>query len=106
MASPGGTEIVTAAQPDAARPPLIGWLLVAFLVENNGVFVVKILQLDPLDTLPDEPLDGLHVPRVLRYHQRERVARGLGPSGPPDPVHVILRVLRHVVIDDVADVGD
>src|SRR5439155_12026352 len=103
---PGRAEIITAAQPDAARAALVRGLLVAFLVENHGVFVVKILQLHALDSLRDEALDRLHVPRVLRHHQRERVAAGLGTAGPANPMHVILRVLRRVEVDDVADVGD
>ena len=37
---------------------------------------------------------------------RERVAGGLRAAGAADAMDVILRMLRHVVIDDVADVRD
>ena len=47
-----------------------------------------------------------HVLAVLGDHEREGVAGGLRPAGAADAVDVVLRVLRHVVVDDVADVRD
>ena len=44
--------------------------------------------------------------RIFGRHQRKRVAGRFGPSSSPDPVDVILRVLRHVVINDVAYIFD
>jgi len=43
---------------------------------------------------------------VLGNHEGERVASGFRATRPPDAVDVILRMLRHVVIDHVAHVGD
>jgi hypothetical protein len=37
----------------------------------------------------------------FRSHERKRVARGLRAPGAANSVHVILRVLRHIVIDYV-----
>src|SRR6185436_11787224 len=40
------------------------------------------------------------------HHDREGVARGLRTPGPANAMHVILRMLRHVEVDDVTDIGD
>lgn len=42
---------------------------------------------------------------ILRGHETGRPAGGLHPSGPADPVDVIFRRIREIIIDDVADVG-
>ena len=42
--------------------------------------------------------------RVLGDHDGERIALGLGPAGAANPVNVIFRMLRHVVIDHMADI--
>ena len=44
--------------------------------------------------------------QFFAVHQGESVADVLGAAGAADPVHVIFRMLRHVVIDDVTDAGD
>ena len=47
-----------------------------------------------------------HLAMLLRGHQRQGDAGGAGPRRPPDPVHVILRHVRHVVVDHVGDTLD
>jgi len=50
--------------------------------------------------------DGGHVPNVFRHHDGERVTRRLSAARPSDTMHIVLGMLRHIVVDDVADVGD
>ena len=50
--------------------------------------------------------DGLQRGDFLAVHKCERVADILGATGASDAMHVIFRMLRHVVIDDVTYTGD
>ena len=43
---------------------------------------------------------------ILGYHHGEGVPRCSRAASPADTMHVILGMLWHVEIDDVADVGD
>ena len=47
-----------------------------------------------------------NVLRILRHHQRERVAGRFRAARAADAMNVIFRMLRHVVVDHVADVRD
>ena len=42
----------------------------------------------------------------MTTHERERVAHVLRTSRPPNPVNIILRMLRHVVIDYMTHARD
>ena len=75
-------------------------------LEEHRVFVIEIFQIHARDFLADEAFDGEDVAGVLGGHDGEGVAAGLGAAGAPDAMDVILGMLRHVVVDDVADVGD
>ncbi len=58
---------------------------------------------DALHLLVDEPLEGselLHFTSVVAVHQGEALAVVVGACGASDAVHVVLRVVRHVVVDD------
>ena len=74
--------------------------------KQRGVGVVEVFQLHARDFLADETFDGENVRGILGDHDGKGVAARLGAARAPDAVDVILRMLRHVVIDDVADVGD
>lgn len=76
------------------------------LLEKRSVAVIEVLDFFSGNFLSDKPFDGFHVPAFLRHHECERVALGFHPAGAPDPVNIILGVLRHIVIDDVANLGD
>jgi hypothetical protein len=73
---------------------------------HGGVEVIETLHLLPVDFLADEVLDLLHLLHVLTRHDRKGVALVLCAAGAADAVNIILRVLRHIVIDHVADAGD
>ncbi len=42
---------------------------------------------------------------VFGHHQRERIPRRFRAPGAPDAVDIILRMLRHVEVNHVADFG-
>ena len=56
--------------------------------------------------MPDKSFDRLQRRQFLAVHQGERVADILRAAGAADAMHVILRMLRHVVIDDVTHAGN
>ena len=95
-------EAVALARAAAANIAGFAHDVLLLVVEGDGVDVVEIGQLHPLDFLPDEAFDRGHVGRFLRGHQGEGVAFSLGAAGAADAVNVIFRVLRHVVVDHVA----
>src|SRR4051812_38963832 len=56
---------------------------------------------------PDQPLDVTEVAELLAAcHQRDRGAFGAGARGAADAVHIRLRHVRQVEIDDVGDAVD
>ena len=60
----------------------------------------------PLDLLSDEALDRLQPARVLGGDERDRHSLATRARGAPDPVNVVSRRVRQVVVDDVRDVVD
>ena len=76
------------------------------VVEQRRVFVIEALHFFPVDFLADEPLDRLHVLAILGHHDGEGVPGCSRAAGPADTMHVILGMLWHVEIDNVADVGN
>ena len=58
------------------------------------------------DAVADECLDLRQRLDVLLAAEADRIARRARPRGAPDAVHVVLRVLRHVVVEHVAYVRD
>ncbi len=50
-------------------------------------------------------LDAADHGLVLVGDQGEGIACLLGPAGPPDPVGVGVRCVRHIIIDDMGDSG-
>ena len=71
-------------------------------LEEHGINVGKALELEPRNLLPNKTLDRLQRRQLTAIHQGKRVANVLRTAGPADAVHVILRMLRHIVIDHVA----
>src|SRR5579871_1011639 len=56
--------------------------------------------------LADQPLDVAQVCEFFGIHERDRDAVGTSARGAADPMHVRLRYVRHVEIDDMADAVD
>jgi len=81
-------------------------LLHARLVEDGGINILEAFELGSIDLLADEALDVLNMRELLGGHDRECVAGGLRAAGAANTVHVVLGMLRHVVVDDVADARD
>src|SRR4051812_19180499 len=60
----------------------------------------------PRDRLPNHSLDLTNHRDLVGRHERKRVAFLRGPPSSSNAVNVILRLLRHVIVDDVRDAGD
>ena len=75
-------------------------------LEEHGVKIRKIFQLQPRNFLSDKSFDRLQRGQFLAVHQGERVADILRAASAADAMHVIFRMLRHIVIDDVTHAGD
>ena len=61
---------------------------------------------DPRDLLAEHLLDCLERLDVFRRHQHGGEALASRPAGAPDAVDIIFGMDRHVVVEDVADIGD
>ena len=72
-----------------------------FRFKKRRVQVRKVLQLQARNFLADEMFDCLQRGKFLPAHERERVAHILRPACAPDTVHVIFRMLRHIVVDNM-----
>lgn len=57
------------------------------------------------DRLTQEFLDRSNLILVVVRHKARCTTHRLHPSGAPDPVHIVLRALREVVVDHVTDIG-
>ena len=55
---------------------------------------------------PDQSLDVPQHAPFARVAERDRLADGACPAGAADPVHVALRIVGHIVVDDVRDTFD
>ena len=76
------------------------------ILEKGGVAIIEVFELGPSNFLADESLDGLHMAGIFGDHQCERIASRLHATSAPDAVNVILGMLRDIVVDDMADIGD
>src|SRR5437667_3673539 len=74
--------------------------------KQRGVHVGKIFQFQSWDFLANEMFDCLQSRQFFAVHESKRVADILRPAGAPDAVHIIFRMLRHIVIDHVTYAGD
>src|SRR3989338_3604930 len=72
------------------------------VLEQARVLVWEAVQLDARNFLPDEVLDRRDLLGVLTGHDGEGVPHALGAARAADPVNVVLGMVRHVVVDDVA----
>ena len=68
--------------------------------------VVEIRQLQALELLVQQVFDAGDQALVLGRDQRPGHAFGLDTGRAADAVHVVLRLLRHVVVDDMRDAVD
>src|SRR5215207_5189274 len=85
-------------QPRAATAEGVGAL--ARSVRGDGTEVVP-WHRDARYLLADHALDRAHHRDLVRRHEGERVARREGAPRTADAVHVVFRLLRNVVVDDV-----
>src|SRR5262245_29384498 len=60
----------------------------------------------PRDALPDQRFDRSDGLAVGAGDDRDRGAAAAGATGAADAVHVIVGMIRHVEIEDVADIRD
>ena len=74
--------------------------------KQHCVNVRKVLQLQPRNFLSNEMLNRLQRGQLLAVHQGESVADVLGATSPSNAMDIILRMLRHIIIDDVTDAGN
>src|SRR5437899_5703455 len=58
------------------------------------------------DRQADELLDRAQIRRLLGVAQRDRDAGRAGARGAADAVHIALRLVRQVVVDDMTDAVD
>src|SRR5437879_7149392 len=77
-----------------------------FRFEKDRVKIRKVFQFKSRNFSADETLDFMEPGNFLAVHKRERVAHILGAAGPADAMDVIFWVLRHIIVNDVADAGD
>ena len=77
-----------------------------FLVQQACVFVGKTFQFHAWNFLTDEPLDRGDLLEVLGDHDGERVAHALRAARATDAMDVVLGMMGHVEVDDVADLLD
>src|SRR3954463_10217691 len=96
-----GITAMSASAADGALAPFA-----RFRLEQRGVEIRKPIQFQTGNLLPHKPLDRMQGSQLFTIHQSKSVAHVLGAAGPPNPVHVILRMLRHIVINDVTHPGD
>src|SRR5437870_8743947 len=98
----GRRRAVTPAQVVEDRLRLARGRAVGFRLRGIGRVVESVD--DPrADALADQLLDRAQEAVLPTAGEGECGSGAPGASGPPDAVDVVLRALRHVVVDDVAD---
>src|SRR5438874_1181805 len=97
-------EGITAMRPSATDCTLAS--CGGFRLEQNRINIRKVAEFKSRDFLSDETLDCLERRQFFPIHQSECIANVLRAPGATDAVHVIFRMLGHVVVDDVTDAGD
>src|SRR5205823_9964893 len=58
------------------------------------------------DALANQPLDLMEKPHLARCNEGDRITAASGTGRTTDAVNVLLRILRDIEIDDVADLID
>ena len=64
---------------------------------------MKSVELDSRNLLANEALDGGNLLNILAGHNRESVADALSASSAADAMDVVFGMMRHIEVDDVAD---
>ena len=81
----------------------LGWF-------GRGIFAVRrdleSLEREAVDFLADEAFDGAEFFGFVGRDEREGIPRHVGATGAADAMDIVLRVLRDVVVDDMAHSGD
>ena len=72
-------------------------------IEEPRVRVVEVVKLDSWNLLTNEALDGGNLLNIFAGHNRESIADTLSTSGAADAMHVVFGMMRHIEVDDVAD---
>src|SRR5688572_21016193 len=100
----GAGEEVSTAQADTfdlAESP--GRLSRTRHFKQAGVLVIKALDLLFIDFFTDKALDRTNMIHIFSHHQGEGFPFGLSPARSADPVDIILRMMRNIIVDHMAD---
>jgi hypothetical protein len=54
----------------------------------------------------EKPLKGDYLVSIVTGHEGKRISVFVNPSGTADPVDIVIRACRHIVIDDVGNAQD
>src|SRR5436309_14917847 len=77
-----------------------------FRFEERCVKIRKVFQFQARNFLADETLDRLESRKFFAGNEGEGVADILRAAGATNSMYVILRMLWHIVVDDMAHTGD
>src|SRR5262249_41840494 len=78
-----------------SSPPLLAW--------RTRRIVVKLFGFLADDPAPDEALKRTQLALIFRRDKTDRISHRMRPARAADPVHIILRVHRKVVVHHVRD---
>ena len=81
-----------------SSPPLFAWRTRRIVVKPFGFLAHN--------PAPDEALERTQLPLVFRRNKTDRIAHRMRPACPADPVNVILRVHRKIVVHHVRNTVD
>src|SRR5690606_3547682 len=101
--------LVLSHQPLVQLKVVAGEYVADTLLEAGDALLVDVARrrhLHRLDRLAGGALDGPQHPLLARGDEQDRFAAAASAAGAADPVHVGFRIVRDVVIDDVADPFD
>ena len=93
--------LVLAAGAARRAAATAGRLVLAFAGDDRRQVAVM-----PFDLLADQLLDGVDIFGVVARGDGEGLAGAAGAAGAADAVDIVLGMDRHVVVEDVADVGN
>src|SRR5215212_4575288 len=70
---------------------------------RSGCVVVEIFSFLPDNSATDKLLERPQLALIFRRNETDRVAHGMGATGPANAMHVILRMHRKIVVHHVRD---
>src|SRR5580704_14286989 len=76
------------------------------LLKKGGVNVFEPAQLLSRNFLTEKSFDVQHCFQLFGDHQSESISHLFGPSGTPNPMDVVFRMERDIIIDHMRDARD